>query len=96
MLFLLIEKQLKVETKNSLIKLVNKGSEYDDASEKIVEDYKKLVARLESKIKKVKEINNKFILEKDERLKQAKLLEMQHKLKLEEKVKESDKLIEKS
>ena len=88
--------QLKVETKNSLIKLVNKGSEYDDASEKIVEDYKKLVARLESKIKKVKEINNKFILEKDERLKQAKLLETQHKLKLEEKVKESDKLIEKN
>ena len=88
--------QLKSDTKKSLLLLVNQGSEYDDASAKIVEDYKKLVSELEDKMKKMKEINTKLILDKEEKLKQAKMLELQHKIKLEEKVKESDRLIEKN
>ena len=91
-----IYEQLKSDTQKSLVILVNKGSEYDDASAKIVEDYKKLVAELDEKMKKMKEINNQLIIDKEEKLKQAKLLELQHKIKLEEKVKESDKLIEKN
>ena len=88
--------KLKSDTQKSLLILVNQGSEYDDASAKIVEDYKKLVSELEDKMKKMKEINNKLIIDKEEQLKQARLLELQHKKKLEEKVKESDKLIEKN
>ena len=88
--------KLKSDTQKSLLLLINKGSEYDDASAKIVEDYKKLVQELEEKMKKMKEINHKIILDKEEKLKQAKILEIQHQAKLEEKVKESDKLIEKN
>ena len=88
--------QLKKSTQESLLLLVNKGSEYDDASAKIVEDYKKLVAELDEKMVKMKEVNNKMILDKEDQLMQAKLLELQHQKKLEEKVKESDKLIEKN
>ena len=88
--------QLKSDTQKSLLLLVNKGSEYDDATDKIVEDYKKLLSELDDKIKKMKEINNKVLLDKEDKLLQAKMLEIQHKMKLEEKVKESDKLIEKN
>ena len=88
--------QLKKDTQKSLLLLVNLGSEYDDASAKIVEDYKKLVLDLDNKMKKMKEVNNKMIIDKEEILEKAKLLELQHKIKLEEKVKESDKLIEKN
>ena len=88
--------KLKKDTQDSLLLLVNQGSEYDDASAKIVEDYKKLVSELDNKMKKMKEVNSKTILDKEEILEQAKILELQHKIKLEEKVKESDKLIEKN
>ena len=88
--------ELKNETQKSLIELVNIGSEYDEATAKIIEDYKLLVLNLDNKMKKMKEMNTKIIIDKEEKLKQAKLLEDQHKKKLEEKVKESDKLIEKN
>ena len=88
--------KLKKDTQDSLLLLVNQGSEYDDASAKIVEDYKKLVLDLDNKMKKMKEVNNQMLIDKEEILEQAKILELQHKMKLEEKVKESDKLIEKN
>ena len=88
--------ELKNDTQKSLIKLVNLNSEYDEATAKIVDDYKILVANLDNKMKSMKEINTKLIIDKEELLKQAKILEDQHKKKLEEKVKESDKLIEKN
>ena len=88
--------ELKNETQKSLLKLVNINSEYDYATSKIVDDYKILVSNLDNKMKSMKEINTKLILDKEEKLKQAKILEDQHKRKLEEKVKESDKLIEKN
>ena len=87
---------LKDQTNSSLVTLVNISSEYDEASEKIVEDYKKLVENLDHKIKETIEVNNQIIKEGEEKLREAKLLEDQHKIKLEEKVKESDKLIEKN
>ena len=88
--------QLKEDTQKSLLKLVNISTEYDEATAKIVEDYKVLVTNLDDKLKKMKEINTKIIIDKEEKLMQAKNLEDQHKKKLEEKVKESDKLIEKN
>ena len=88
--------ELKKETQDSLLTLVNISSEYDDATAKIIDDYKKLVANLDNKMISMKEINTKLIIDKEEKLKQAKILEDQHKKKLEEKVKESDKLIEKN
>ena len=87
---------LKNDTQKSLLKLVNLNSEYDEATAKIVEDYKLLVTNLDNKMKSMKEVNTKLIIDKEEKLRQAKILEDQHKKKLEEKVKESDKLIEKN
>ena len=88
--------ELKNDTQKALLKLVNISSEYDEATAKIVDDYKKLVFNLDNKMKTMKEINTKQIIDKEEKLRQAKILEDQHKKKLEEKVKESDKLIEKN
>ena len=89
-------KQLKDETNTSLITLVNISSEYDEATDKIIEDYKKLVENLDRKISETKEINTNILKLKEEKLKEAKQLEDEHKTKLEQKVKESDKLIEKN
>ena len=88
--------KLKDETNKSLVTLVNISSEYDEATDKIVEDYKKLVENLDQKIKETIEVNNSIMKNQEEKLKEAKLLEDEHKIKLEEKVKESDKLIEKN
>ena len=88
--------ELKNDTQKALLKLVNISSEYDEATEKIVEDYKKLVLNIDNKMKTMKEINTKQIIDREEKLIQAKILEDQHKKKLEEKDKESDKLIEKN
>ena len=88
--------ELKNDTQKSLLKLVNISSEYDEATAKIVDDNKILVSNLDSKIKTMKEINTKLIIDKEDKLTQAIILEDLHKKKLEEKVKESDKLIEKN
>ena len=89
-------KKLKEETYKSLNNLVNISSEYDEANDKIVSDYKTLIANLDSKIQ-ITSLNNEEILkEEEEKLNQAKILEEQHKEKLEQKVKDSDKLIEKN
>ena len=87
---------LKNSTNESLTTLVNLSSEYDEAVDKIVTDYKKLIEKLDEKIIQTKEINNNILKEKEEKLKQAKKLEDEHKEKLEQKVKDSDKLIEKN
>ena len=71
--------ELKNDTQKSLLKLVNIGSEYDEASAKIVEDYKQLVSNLDNKMKTMIEINTKLIIDKEEKLRQAKILEDQHK-----------------
>ena len=88
--------QLKKETNESLVKLVNLSCEYNEATEQIVEDYKKLVENLDKKMAETKERNTKILKEKESRLEEAKKKEDEHKLKLEEKVKDSDKLIEKN
>ena len=89
-------KKLKEETYKSLNELVNISSEYDEASDKIVSDYKNLISNLDQKIQ-ITSVNNEEILkEEKDKLKQAKLLEEKHKEKLEQKVKDSDKLIEKN
>ena len=89
-------KQLKEETYKSLNNLVNISSEYDEASDKIVSDYKTLISNLDQKILVTSLNNDEIIKEEKEKLKQAKILEEQHKEKLEQKVKDSDKLIEKN
>ena len=88
--------QLKKETNESLIKLVNLSCEYNEATDQIVQDYKKLVENLDKKMAETKERNSKILLEKENKLDEAKKKEDEHKLKLEEKVKDSDKLIEKN
>ena len=89
-------KKLKDETYKSLNNLVNISSEYDEANDKIVSDYKTLISNLDQKIQ-ITSVNNEEILkEEEEKLNQAKILEEQHKEKLEQKVKDSDKLIEKN
>ena len=88
--------QLKRETKKSLDKLVNLSCEYNDATDQIVEDYKKLVENLDRKMNVTKERNKKILNEKNNRLEEAKKQEDEHKSKLEEKIKDSDKLIEKN
>ena len=88
--------KLKKETNESLIKLVNLSCEYNEATETIIEDYKKLVENLDKKMSETKEKNTKILLEKEIKLEEAKKKEDEHKLKLEEKVKDSDKLIEKN
>ena len=89
-------KTLKKETNESLVKLVNISCEYNEATDQIVQDYKKLVENLDRKMSETKEKNTKILLEKETRLEEAKKKEDEHKLKLEEKVKDSDKLIEKN
>ena len=88
--------QLKKETNASLIKLVNLSCEYNEATDQIVQDYKKLVENLDKKMAETKEKNTKILQEKESKLDEAKKKEDEHKLKLEEKVKDSDKLIEKN
>ena len=89
-------KKLKEETYKSLNNLVNISSEYDEANDKIVSDYKTLISNLDQKIQ-ITSVNNDLIIkEEKEKLEQAKILEEQHKEKLEQKVKDSDKLIEKN
>ena len=88
--------QLKRETKKSLDKLVNLSCEYNDATDQIVEDYKKLVENLDRKMNVTKEKNKKILNEKNNRLEEAKKQEDEHKSKLEEKIRDSDKLIEKN
>ena len=88
--------QLKKETNESLVKLVNLSCEYNEATDQIVEDYKKLVENLDRKMAETKERNTKILKEKESRLEEARKKEDEHKLKLEEKVKDSDKLIEKN
>ena len=88
--------EIKNETSESLSNLVNISGEYDEATETIVEDYKKLIEKLDKKIKETIDINNSLLKERHEKLLKEKNLEDEHKTKLEEKVKESDKLIEKN
>ena len=88
--------QLKKETKQSLDNLVNLSCEYNDATDQIIQDYKKLVENLDKKMNVTKEKNRKILDEKNNRLEQAKKQEDEHKSKLEEKIKDSDKLIEKN
>ena len=89
-------KKLKEETYKSLNSLVNISSEYDEANDKILSDYKKLISNLDQKIQITLANNEETLKEEKEKLKQAKILEEEHKLKLEQKVKDSDKLIEKN
>ena len=89
-------KKLKEETYKSLNNLVNISTEYDEASDKIISDYKTLITNLDQKIQ-ITSVNNEVILkEEKEKLKQEKIMEEKHKEKLEQKVKDSDKLIEKN
>ena len=89
-------KKLKEETYKSLNSLVNISTEYDEATDKIVSDYKTLIQNLDQKIQ-ITSVNNDIILkEEKEKLKEEKILEEKHKEKLEQKVKDSDKLIEKN
>ena len=88
--------EIKAETNESLLHLVNISGEYDEATETIVEDYKKLIEKLDKRIKETIDINNNILKERHEVLLKEKNLEDEHKTKLEEKVKESDKLIEKN
>ena len=88
--------QLKKETTKSLNKLVNLSCEYNEATDQIVQDYKRLVKDLDYKMNVKKEKNKVILLEKSNRLEEAKKQEDEHKSKLEEKIKDSDKLIEKN
>ena len=89
-------KQLREETHKSLSQLVNLSSEYDEANDKIINDYKTLITNLDQKIQMTLINNDNILREEEEKLKSAKILEEQHKEKLEQKVKDSDKLIEKN
>ena len=89
-------KKLRSETHQSLVQLVNLSSEYDEANDKIINDYKTLITNLDQKIQMTLIKNESILREEDEKLKSAKILEEQHKEKLEQKVKDSDKLIEKN
>ena len=89
-------KKLREETHKSLVQLVNLSSEYDEANDKIINDYKTLITNLDQKIQMTLVNNDNILKEEDEKLKSAKILEEQHKEKLEQKVKDSDKLIEKN
>ena len=89
-------KKLRSETHQSLVQLVNLSSEYDEANDKIINDYKTLITNLDQKIQMTLVKNESILKEEDEKLKSAKILEEQHKEKLEQKVKDSDKLIEKN
>ena len=89
-------KQLRDETHKSLVQLVNFSAEYDEANDKIINDYKTLITNLDQKIQLTMKNNENILKEEEEKLKQAKILEEQHKEKLEQKVKDSDKLIEKN
>ena len=89
-------KKLRDETHKSLVELVNLSSEYDEANDKIINDYKTLITNLDQKIQMTLVENENILKEEDEKLKSAKILEEQHKEKLEQKVKDSDKLIEKN
>ena len=88
--------KIKKETDESLSKLINLRREYDEASQTIIDDYKKLIERFDKKVEDTFIRNEKIMKEKRIRLKEEKELEDEHKIKLEEKVKESDKLIEKN
>ena len=88
--------EIKKETDDSLNNLVNLCREYDEASETIVEDYKKLIERYDKKVEETFKKNNELLEERRKILNEEKELEDEHKIKLEEKVKESDKLIEKN
>ena len=89
-------KKLREETHKSLKQLVNLSSEYDEANDKIINDYKTLITNLDQKIQKTLINNENILKEEEEKLKSAKILEENHKEKLEQKVKDSDKLIEKN
>ena len=89
-------KQLRDDTHKSLVQLVNLSSEYDEANDKIINDYKTLITNLDQKIQMTLINNDNILKEEEEKLKSAKILEEQHKEKLEQKVKDSDKLIEKN
>ena len=89
-------KKLRDDTHKSLIQLVNLSSEYDEANDKIINDYKTLITNLDQKIQMTLLNNDSILKEEQEKLKSAKILEEQHKEKLEQKVKDSDKLIEKN
>jgi hypothetical protein len=89
-------KTLREETHKSLSQLVNLSSEYDEANDKIINDYKTLITNLDQKIQMTLISNDNILKEEEEKLKSAKILEEQHKEKLEQKVKDSDKLIEKN
>ena len=89
-------KALREETHKSLSQLVNLSSEYDEANDKIINDYKTLITNLDQKIQMTLINNENILKEEEEKLKSAKILEEQHKEKLEQKVKDSDKLIEKN
>ena len=88
--------EIKSETNESLLNLVKLSGEYDEATETIVEDYKKLIEKMDKRIKETISVNNEALKERHEILLKEKNLEDEHKIKLEEKVKESDKLIEKN
>ena len=88
--------KLEKETNQSLEKLVNLSCEYNEATESIEEDYKRLISNLDKKISETTEKNDKILKEKKQKLEEAKILEDIHKEKLEQKVKDSDKLIEKN
>ena len=89
-------KKLRDETHKSLVKLVDISSEYDEANDKIINDYKTLITNLDQKIQMTLINNENILKDEEEKLKSAKMLEEQHKEKLEQKVKDSDKLIEKN
>ena len=87
---------IKKETDDSLNKLVSLSREYDEASQTIIDDYKKLIERFDKKVEDTFKRNEEIMKEKRKQLEEEKELEDEHKIKLEEKVKESDKLIEKN
>ena len=88
--------EIKTETNESLLNLVNISGEYDEATDTIVEDYKRLIQKLDKRMQETIDINSNILKERHEILLKEKQLEDEHKVKLEEKVKESDKLIEKN
>ena len=80
-------KKLKEETYKSLNELVNLSSEYDEANDKIVSDYKTLISNLDQKIKNTSMKNDEILKEENDKLEQAKILEEKHKEKLEQNIK---------
>ena len=87
---------IKKDTDESLNKLINICREYDEASETIVEDYKKLIEKYDKKVEETFKRNSEILEQRKKILNHEKALEDIHKIKLEEKVKESDKLIDKN